>query len=110
MKTISKASGIEHVDAGNFESQVLRSEVPVLVDFYAEWCGPCRALSPMLEELARENPGTKIVKINVDENPDLAAEYAVDSIPNLLVFKGGGPVARHRGLADKTALKKILLQ
>lgn len=99
---------IEHVDASDFETKVLRSESPVLVDFYADWCGPCRALSPVLEELARENPGAKIVKVDVDENPELAVRYRVDTIPRLMVFKEGQPVAQHSGLANKARLNALL--
>jgi thioredoxin 1 len=99
---------IQHADAADFDREVLRSEMPVLVDFYADWCGPCRALSPVLEEVARENPGAKIVKVNVDENPELALQYRVDSIPRLIVFKGGRPVAQHSGMANKSYLKALL--
>jgi len=99
---------IEHVDTAQFESKVLRSESPVLVDFYADWCGPCRALSPVLEELARENPGARIVKVDVDENPELAVRYRVDTIPRLVVFKDGQPVAQHSGLANKARLNALL--
>lgn len=99
---------VQHADAGDFDRQVLRSEVPVLVDFYADWCGPCRALAPVLDELARETPNAKIVKVNVDDNPELALQYRVDSIPRLIVFKDGRPVAQHSGLASKGYLKSLL--
>lgn len=101
-------SRVHHADVTDFDRQVLRSEVPVLVDFYADWCGPCRALSPVLEELARETPNAKIVKVNVDDNPELAMQYRVDSIPRLIVFKNGRPVAQHSGLASKNYLKSLL--
>ncbi len=72
----------------NFEKEVLKSEKPVLVDFYADWCGPCNAMAPVIEELAKELEGkVKVGKINVDENPDIAVEYNVMSIPTLIVFK-----------------------
>ena len=74
----------------NFEKEVLKSEKPVLVDFYADWCGPCNAMAPVIEELAKELEGkVKVGKINVDENPDIAVEYNVMSIPTLIVFKNG---------------------
>ncbi|NQT12091.1 MAG: thioredoxin, partial [Planctomycetes bacterium] len=96
--------------AGNesFAREVLESEVPALVDFYADWCGPCRALAPTLEELARETPDAKIVKVNVDENPELAVQYGVSSIPSLAVFKDGQVTARHLGVASKAELKALL--
>ncbi len=100
--------GIDHADATDFDRKVLRSDVPVLVDFYADWCGPCRAMSPVLEELARENPSVKIVKVNVDESPELASQYRVDAIPRLMVFKGGQPTAQHSGVANKTRLNALL--
>jgi len=99
---------VEHVDQADFEQQVLRSPVPVLVDFYADWCGPCRAIAPVLEELARETPRARIVKVNVDDNPELAAQYRISAIPQLLVFANGEVVAQHLGLASKAELKALL--
>ncbi len=99
---------VEHADAASFERQVLRSEVPVLVDFYADWCVPCRTLAPTLEELAREMPDAKIVKVNVDQSPQLAARYRVSSIPSLLVFNSGEVTAEHVGVASKDRLKALL--
>ena len=89
----------------NFEKEVLKSEKPVLVDFYADWCGPCNAMEPVIEELAKELEGkVKVGKINVDENPDIAVEYNVMSIPTLIVFKNGKEEKRLVGLRNKEEL------
>lgn len=78
------------LNESNFENEVLNSDVPVLVDFWAEWCGPCRMIGPIVEELHTEYEGkAKIGKLNVDENPNIAGEYGIRSIPTLLIFKGG---------------------
>ncbi|MDD9910136.1 MAG: thioredoxin [Ahrensia sp.] len=93
------------IDSANFESDVLNADKPVVVDFWAEWCGPCKAIGPSLEELSDEmSDKVKIAKINMDENPDLAARYGVRSIPTLLMFKGGEPVAIQVGAAPKNKL------
>lgn len=99
---------VEHADEQSFQQLVLSSEVPVLVDFYADWCFPCRMLAPALEELARETPNAKVVKINVDENPLLASRYGISSIPAVMVFKDGQVTAQHLGLAGKDQLKEML--
>ena len=79
-----------HVSDATFGEEVLSSKEPVLVDFWAEWCGPCRAISPVLEELSTELAGkVKIVKLNIDENPDTTVKYGVRSIPTMILFKGG---------------------
>ena len=89
----------------NFEKEVLKSKKPVLVDFYADWCGPCNAMAPVIEELAKELEGkVKVGKINVDENPDIAVEYNVMSIPTLIVFKNGKEEKRLVGLRNKEEL------
>ena len=89
----------------NFEKEVLKSEKPVLVDFYADWCGPCNAMAPVIEELAKELEGkVKVGKINVDENPDIAVEYNVMSIPTLIVFKNGKEEKRLVSLRNKEEL------
>ena len=89
----------------NFEAEVLKSEKPVLVDFYADWCGPCKMFSPIIDEIAEENhPGLKVGKVNVDEQPDLAGQYRVMGIPTLLVFKGGKVVANSVGVQSKKAV------
>ena len=89
----------------NFEKEVLKSEKPVLVDFYADWCGPCNTMAPTIEELAKElEDKVKVGKINVDENPDIAVEYNVMSIPTLIVFKNGKEEKRLVGLRNKEEL------
>lgn len=108
MSTASSSSKIEHVHAGNFTKKVLRSESPVIVDFYADWCRPCRALAPVLEEFAQENADVKIVKVNVDDSPELAARYQIQSIPCLLVFWEGRLIDQRTGLADKAALRRFI--
>jgi thioredoxin 1 len=99
---------VEHVDHSSFRDQVLRSDVPVLVDFYADWCGPCRLLAPVLDELARELPEARIVKVNIDHSPELASAYGVEAVPTLLLIRDGEAVGKHVGLASKAALKRAL--
>lgn len=101
---------VGHADQTNFDQLVLDSTVPVLVDFYAEWCGPCQLLAPILEELARETSHARIVKVDIDRNPDLAARYGVSSIPSLKVFRDGQVVAQHVGMAKKGYLETMLEQ
>ena len=96
------------VNSATFDQHVLRSEVPVLVDFYADWCGPCKALAPALEQVAAENPQARVVKVNIDNSPELAARYNVKSVPRLLVFKGGQIAAQQNGVASKTRLNAML--
>jgi thioredoxin 1 len=99
--------GAQQVTDKNFEAEVLNSSGPVLVDFWAEWCGPCRALGPSLEALATEKAGQiKVVKVNIDENPAAPTKYGVRSIPTLLIFKGGQVVAQTVGSMPKSDLFK----
>ncbi len=108
MSAVQITAGIVKVTESSFDDQVLESDVPVLVDFYAEWCGPCHVQAPILDELAREIETAKIVKVDVDENQQLATQYKIRSIPTLLVFKNGEVVARHQGVASKEQLKTLL--
>jgi thioredoxin 1 len=99
---------VYHVSETQFDQEVLRSQVPVLVDFYADWCGPCKMLAPVLEELARETAGAKIVKVNIDQSQSLAVRYGISSIPTLVVFKEGQPAGGTVGLASKAHLRRLL--
>ena len=95
----------------NFESEVLASEIPVLVDFWAEWCGPCRMIAPTIEELANEYEGkVKVGKVNVDKESELAIRYHIDAIPALLIFKNGEVVESRKGLRPKSELCTVLDQ
>lgn len=101
---------VQRVGTDDFERQVLNSDVPVLVDFYADWCGPCKKLSPTLDRIASETPGTKVVKVNIDDSPRIAKKYGVSSIPTVMVFKNGSAVARNKGLASQNKLMQMLAQ
>lgn len=92
-----------------FENEVIKSDVPVLVDFWATWCGPCRMLAPIIEEIANEYEGkAKVCKVNVDEQPALAAKYGIMSIPTLILFKNGEVAEKTVGLKTKDQIKEIL--
>ncbi|WP_462324051.1 thioredoxin [Desulfoplanes sp.] len=92
-----------------FETEVLQNDLPVLVDFWAPWCGPCRAIGPVVEELAQEYEGKlDIVKMNVDENPSTPSKYGIRAIPTLILFKGGEVVEQVTGAVSKTSLKQMI--
>ena len=97
-----------YVNQKNFQEEVVKSDKPVLIDFWASWCGPCRMISPVLDELAEENPDVKIVKINVDEESELANQFQVMSIPALFVLKDGKIVAQSLGVKPKAQLQAML--
>ena len=97
-----------HITKENFETEVLQSEKPVLVDFWAEWCRPCQMLLPTIEELAGEVTDAKICKVNVDEQPELAGQFGVMTIPTLIVFKGGKVVNTSIGVKAKSEILKML--
>jgi thioredoxin 1 len=102
------ANTVEITDQ-NFKSQVIGSVKPVLVDFWAPWCGPCRAIAPLLEELAAENLGSAVIgKVNIDDNPETAQQFGVSSIPTLLVFKAGQVVNKFVGVQPKARIQTAL--
>jgi thioredoxin 1 len=96
------------VTDANFESEVLKSDKPVLVDFWASWCGPCRAVAPVLDQIAEENDNVVIAKLNVDEQQQLAYQFQVSSIPTFILFKDGKMADRMMGAAPKAAFEKFL--
>jgi thioredoxin 1 len=99
--------GVGKVSDATFEAEVLKSAEPVVVDFWAEWCGPCRMIAPALEEIASAMNGkVKIVKLNVDENPEVAGKYGIMSIPTLMLFKNGELASRQVGAAPKQKLEQ----
>jgi thioredoxin 1 len=108
LKETTMAGTLSEVTDTNFTAEVIESETPVLVDFWAPWCGPCRVVAPVLEEIAGERPDLRIVKLNVDDNQQTAAQYQVLSIPTLILFKGGAPVKTVVGAYPKKKLEQEL--
>ena len=98
-----------HITKENFEAEVLNSDKPVLVDFFATWCGPCRMVGPIIEEIAEENDSFKVAKLDVDELPEIAKESRVVSIPTLMVFKGGKVVNQALGAMPKEKILAVLV-
>ena len=96
------------VNKNNFSQEVLNSDRPVLLDFWADWCGPCRMLSPIVDEIAQEREDIKVCKINVDEEPELASQFQVMSIPSLFVLSGGKVVAQSLGVKPKAQVLALL--
>ena len=92
----------------NFENEVVRSEFPVLVDFWAEWCGPCRMIAPIVHEIAEQRSDIKVCKVNVDNTPQLCNQFGIDSIPTLLLFKNGEVAAKSVGYSNKAVLESFI--
>jgi thioredoxin 1 len=99
---------IVNLTNSNFRNEVLEAELPVLVDFWAPWCGPCRMVSPIVDEIAEETPSVKVCKVNIDEQPALASQYGVMSIPTLMVFRKGEIADKAVGARNKAFILKML--
>ena len=102
-------AGVAQVFGKSFDEEILKSETPVFVDFYTTWCGPCRMMAPVVEELATELDGTvKVVKVDAEEAADASGKYGVASVPTFILFKGGEAVAHHQGTATKEKLLEAI--
>lgn len=100
---------VKDITDGNFETEVMKSNVPVLVDFWAEWCPPCRAMTPIVESLAQKFAGqAKVVKLNVDDNPSVTQRFGIKGIPTMIVFKGGKEAERLVGATNEGAIARII--
>ena len=99
---------VKEVTIDNFETEVINSSLPVLADFYAEWCGPCKMLRPSLDAIAEDRDDVKVAAINIDENPELADEFDISSIPCVILFKNGAEADRSIGLKPREALEEML--
>lgn len=103
------ASNVHAVNDLNFDTEVLESNVPVLVDFSATWCGPCKQIAPLVDQLANEYEGkVKVTKLDIDESPGTASKFGIRGVPTLMVFKGGELVAQHIGAAPKTTIAQLM--
>lgn len=107
-ETEKQEEKIMEITGQNFEEEVLKSEIPVLVDFYATWCGPCKVLSPILEEIAQENEMVKFVRVDVDKEDDIAMQYQIMSIPTLVLIQNGKEKDRIIGLVDKAKILEFI--
>lgn len=106
---MAQSKNVHAFNESNFQSEVLESDVPVLVDFTATWCGPCKALAPIVEKIADEFPGKiKVGKLDIDEAPQITRKYGVRSVPTVLVFKGGQKIGQHVGLTTREKLVALL--